>query len=259
MSGPKSGAGEGADYYTRRAASPEYRRSRVEKAEVVRHLMGDRLARAECIADVGTGTGIMKRALEEATGARIVGFEIDVPFVVERRWVVGADACRLPAADGTFDLLLLNHLYEHVEDQAALFREARRVLRPGGVAYVTAGSRWAVMEPHYRLPFLSWLPPRAADAYLRASGRGRAYRGVRFRGYGALLRLMRAAGFTVHDVTERALEGLLGPDRGRAWRPVWAGLRRLPGKARKALLRVSPQWFFILEREEVDEMRGADG
>lgn len=240
-------AGSG-DYYARRLATPEYRQSREAKAEVIAHVLGPLLTEATWIADIGCGTGIMKKALETYVGKAIVGFEIDLAFIVERERVVGADAYRLPVSDGAFDLLIINHIYEHVPDPGRLFAEVRRVLAPGGHAYVSAGSRWAVVEPHYRLPFLSWLPRRAADRYLRWSGRGETYDGVRFLGYGALLRVMRGPGIEIHDVTEDALRGLVGPQRGRAWRPVWGALRRLPAPVRNWLLRGSPQWFFILER-----------
>jgi SAM-dependent methyltransferase len=254
--GSGSGAPRGAagtagsgDYYARRVGSPDYRASRTDRAKVILHLLRDRLESASHIADVGSGTGIMKKALENESGKPIIGFELDVQFVVERERMVGADACRLPVRDDSFDLVLLNHIYEHVGDQPGLFREAWRALRPGGVAYVSAGSRFAVVEPHYRLPFLSWLPPGVADGYLRASGRGHSYAGVKFLTYGPLVRLMSGPGFIVHDITETALRELLGPDRGAGWAPLWKLLKALPEAARRRALRTgSPQWFFLLEK-----------
>lgn len=243
-------AGSG-DYYARRVASPEYRASRRDRAKVVLHLVRDRIAHAKAIADIGSGTGIMKAALEVESGKPIYGFDLDVPFVTDRSRMIGADACRLPLRDEAFDLVLLNHIYEHVGDQAGLFREVWRVLSPGGAAYVSAGSKFAVIEPHYRLPFLSWLPRRVADGYLRASGRGESYEGVRFMTYRGLHDLMAGPGFEVHDITERALRELLGPDRGAAWRPFWALLRGLPAGLRAGVLKGgSPQWFFLLTKPE---------
>ena len=248
---PDAGTAGSGDYYARRLASPEYRGSRVARAEVIARLVGPRLEAAERIADIGAGTGIIKNELEDKFSKFIVGFELDVPFVVEPGGVVAADGCQLPVPAATFDLVILNHVYEHVPDPGRLFREAWRVLRPGGAAYVSAGSRFAVIEPHYRLPFLSWLPRRAADLYLRATGRGRTYEGVRFLGYRPLVRLMAGAGFEIRDVTQTALRDLIGPDRGRRWRPAWALLRALPEPARRGILtRGSPQWFFILEKPE---------
>jgi demethylmenaquinone methyltransferase/2-methoxy-6-polyprenyl-1,4-benzoquinol methylase len=43
---------------------------------------------------------------------------------------------RLPFADGHFDFVSMGYALRHVSDLGSLFREFRRVLRPGGVACV---------------------------------------------------------------------------------------------------------------------------
>jgi SAM-dependent methyltransferase len=40
----------------------------------------------------------------------------------------------IPFDDDTFDLVICNHVLEHIPDDAAAMRELRRVLRPGGTA-----------------------------------------------------------------------------------------------------------------------------
>ena len=47
--------------------------------------------------------------------------------------------------------------------------------RPEGAIYLGLGNRLGVMEPHYRLPFLSWLPRGVAHRYVRAMGRADHY------------------------------------------------------------------------------------
>jgi hypothetical protein len=44
------------------------------------------------------------------------------------------DACRLPYPDACFDVLLANHVLEHVDDDWSALAEFLRVLRPGGLA-----------------------------------------------------------------------------------------------------------------------------
>lgn len=246
----------GADRYEQFTATEEYRAGRRRKARVIAHLCRPFLTGDAVAADLGAGTGIIRRILEEESGNAIYGLEIDGEFIVERERMVRGDVLRMPFASECLDFAMLNHLYEHVPDTGQLFRETYRVLKPGGHAYVTAGSQWAVMEPHYRLPFLSWLPEGMAGAYLRATGRGSSYEGVRFLSYRALTRLMRAAGFILHDVTERAIDELIGEAWGSRWERGWKVFRRVPAAARGSLLRIgSPQWFFFLERppRPVDE------
>lgn len=245
------------DRYERWVRSEAYREERPRKARVIADLCGDAIRNAERVADVGAGTGIIKRELEVVTDRNIVGFDIDMSFVVRPERMVAADALRLPVDDGTFDFVVLNHVYEHVEDQAGLFRELHRVLAPGGEAYVSAGNRLAVLEPHYRLPFLSWLPARLADLYVRLSGRGTAYRDIRFLTHARLTRLMRRAGLQVRDDTRTALDRTLESTWGGVWPRLWDVARRLPDGLVDAILRaLSPQWFFRVTRPEVAEETG---
>jgi len=240
---------ERQDRYGAHVNSEAYRASRRRKAEVIEHLCRAELADAERIGDLGAGTGIIKTTLEMLTFKSIIGFDIDGEFIAESARMVVGDVTRLPVPDGSFDFLILNHLYEHVPDQGGLFREAYRVLADGGKAYVSAGSRLAVMEPHYRLPFLSWLPNQTASLYLRWSGRGDRYTGIRFLTYGPLTELFQQAGFVIHDITERAIDDLIERLWGSAWAKAWAVPRSAPRSVRRAALAaLSPQWFFVLEK-----------
>jgi SAM-dependent methyltransferase len=93
------------------------------------------------------------------------------------RFVKVEDAT-LPLPDESFDIVVSNHVMEHVgtvADQVQHFSEIRRVMAPGGAAYVAVPNRWRVIEPHFHLRFLSWLPPRLANRYVRVSGKGEWY------------------------------------------------------------------------------------
>ena len=97
------------------------------------------------VVDVGCGGGALVRALT-ARGARTVGIEIsDQQLAAARdgddghgaRYLVGA-AQRLPLADASVDAAVFMRTLHHVPADELLdaLREARRVLRPGGVVYV---------------------------------------------------------------------------------------------------------------------------
>lgn len=248
--------GDGArDSYAEWVRSEEYLRERREKADVVTHAFGHVLSRSRLVCDIGSGTGIIARVLAERFGCTVLPVEADRSRMVEPYGVV-ADALGLPFGDATFDAALLNHVYEHVSDQRGLFAEVRRVLRPGGTAYVAAGNRLAVMEPHYRLPFLSWLPRTLASAYVRLAGQAQSYDDIRFRTYGTLRAMMEEAGFVVHDVTEDVVGDLVGELWGRRWRTAWRAFLTLPRGMRRWLV---PQWFFLLEPDSGRHAPGAAG
>jgi Methylase involved in ubiquinone/menaquinone biosynthesis len=85
---------------------------------------------------------------------------------------------QLPFDDASFDVVLSNHVIEHVGDeqaQRAHLAEIYRVMHPRGVGYLAVPNRWMLVEPHYRLAFLSWLPRSLRTPYLRMMGRGHCY------------------------------------------------------------------------------------
>ncbi|MBN8872236.1 MAG: class I SAM-dependent methyltransferase [Rhodospirillales bacterium] len=47
------------------------------------------------------------------------------------------DITRVPLPDGRYDVVMANHVLEHIPDDAAAMRELFRLLRPGGLALLT--------------------------------------------------------------------------------------------------------------------------
>jgi hypothetical protein len=113
------------------------------------------------------------------------------------------------------------------------------VLSPDGVVYLGLGNRLGVLEPHYRLPFLSWLPDRAADRYVALTGRGDRYH-ERFRTRPGLRQLCR--GLRVWDYTYTVLAE---PGRFRADDMVPARLQSAPPALWKALTPIIPTFIWV--------------
>jgi SAM-dependent methyltransferase len=96
------------------------------------------------VLDIGSGIGGPARMIATRYGCHMTGVDLTPHFVETARalsamcgmagrvrFEVGS-AVALPLGEGSFDLALLLHVGMNVPDKAALFREARRVLRDGG-------------------------------------------------------------------------------------------------------------------------------
>lgn len=107
----------------------------------------------------------LRRRLANLKGAcaRVVGVDVD-PAVQENpgldEAVVIHPGNPLPFADGTFDLVLCDHVFEHLDEPAAVAAELDRVLRPGGWicartpnrnGYIAWGARLVPNDLHARL------------------------------------------------------------------------------------------------------------
>lgn len=101
----------------------------------------------------------------------------------------GGDDCRLPYADGQFDLVVLNLVFEwcgsrfdgeHETAQRTLLREMHRVLKPGGHLYLATKNRYGLRllmgkpdEHFHGMNFGSCLPRAVGAALLRRKGHRR--------------------------------------------------------------------------------------
>jgi len=158
------------------------RESRLLKARKIARLV-ERVRPVEgaSLLDIGAGSGYIASALAELAGpeGRVAAVDVnDQRRTNEGYEFVQVDGTELPFEDGSFDVVLSNHVIEHVgdpHDQLHHLQEVRRVVRSGGVCYLAVPNRWGLVEPHFRLPFLSWVPRRLADPYVRLARRGTHY------------------------------------------------------------------------------------
>jgi len=161
------------------------------------------------VLDVGASTGAIDYFLADHFD-EVYGIDIDKPAIdvaskeyCKRNLVFSVgDAMKLDFDNETFDVVVCSHVYEHVPDDVRLMKEMYRVLKAGGIVYFSAGNRYAVMEPHYRLPFLSFPPKWISHLYLRCLNRGKYYY-EEHRSYWGLKRLV--VDFKIDDYTSKII------------------------------------------------------
>ena len=119
------------------------------------------------VADIGCGAGTQARLWAEL-GHRVSGLDVNEPLISLARqrtsqaglavnFEVGS-ATRLPWPDQTMDVCLLPQLIEHIADWQSCVKEAARVLRPGGLLYLSTTNVLCPLQDEFDLPLYSWYP-----------------------------------------------------------------------------------------------------
>ncbi|HEX7911473.1 MAG TPA: class I SAM-dependent methyltransferase [Paraburkholderia sp.] len=141
------------------------------------------------VLDVGSGVGGPARFLAATYGCQVTGVDLSEPFVDAARYLTTrtgqsaqvafqtASALELPFGDGRFDAVLLQHVAMNIADRAQLYREMRRVLKPGG-RFATYDVVLNGGEPHYPLP---WARTPATSWLLEAGATREAIESAGFR------------------------------------------------------------------------------
>ena len=224
--------------------------SRRWKAEKIERLLGIATSKAPIyILEVGTGSGGIAHYFAAHPSARYVVNAVDV---IDNRLVESGYSftlvtdTKLPFADDSFDVVVSNHVIEHVgdrSDQGRHLGEIRRVLRPGGVGYLAVPNRWMLVEPHFRLAFLSWLPRSWRTPYLRLARKGDFYDCEPLE-MGQLEALLREAGFRPANRSVDALRVTLEIEHADSF--LTRGLRRIPDALLRPFARIIPTHIYTL-------------
>ena len=133
------------------------------------------------VLEIGVGGGGIASYFGAHPSGRyqVVGIDTVDQRVVREGYVFrSVESVDLPFPADSFDVIISNHVIEHVGgdvEQRRHLAEIYRVLRRKGRAYLALPNRWMFIEPHFRLPFLSWLPRSWADHYVRLARRGSNY------------------------------------------------------------------------------------
>jgi len=196
--------------------------------------------RGRLVLDLGCGRQALWTRAYVARGARVVAVELDPARCREARarlastppagdgsvlGVVRGDGERLPLTSACVSFVHCAQVLEHVSSPGAFLAELRRVLVPGGHAYVTAINRFAFRDPHFGVVGVNYLPRGIADRVLEAIGatnpEGQALSAMHYFSRAGFRRLCARTGLdTVVDLKRRerlARHGRIGGLLADAW------------------------------------------
>lgn len=168
-------AAEFVSYYAQQSVTPEAQERSQRIYDVVTKLIA-RPGETLDVADIGCGPGAQSMVWALA-GHRVSGLDVNeglLELARQRSAEAGLEiefragtAEALPYADASVDVCLAPELLEHVPNWQVCLREFARILKPGGVMYLSTTNRLCPVQMEYELPLYSWYPAPLKRRYER--------------------------------------------------------------------------------------------
>jgi 2-polyprenyl-3-methyl-5-hydroxy-6-metoxy-1,4-benzoquinol methylase len=192
------------------------------------------------VLDVGVGSGVITAGIARHA-KKTVGLDVEDERVEKKGFdFVRVSSEEIPFPAASFDVVVSNHVIEHVPDAKKHLSEVHRVLKKDGICYLATPNKFFI-DPHFRLPFIGFLP-RSWSAFLVKTIRGRVF-DIYPVGIDDIRRL--AKGFSVED---RTFSVFSDPKR-YAMKPLPLGVQRfLPSQAAFLLDLVAPSFIIVLKK-----------
>jgi SAM-dependent methyltransferase len=144
-----------SDFYISDPGKEYYKTRKKRRDPRVHKLKAQRFARyikaEDKVLDIGCGNGGI---IANIPCKKKIGVEVNPPSIEEARKAgieIFEDIASIP--DESIDCVISNHALEHMEEPAAMMRQASRVLKPGGTAVLVVP-----LEIPFGKKYRSWRP-----------------------------------------------------------------------------------------------------
>lgn len=181
--------------------------NRIEKANKIITILEESLRKPIkdlTILDIGTGNGEIANYI---AGKNNHVYSVDVQKLVDDKkcsfQFIQVKDERLPFADNFFDIVISNHVIEHLEKGMRHLNEINRVVKPRGGCYFATPNRNFPWEVHTRTLLIHYFPYQAFWRILKHLHRYQEP--IYLMQYGEMKKAFLQAGFTYEDFTMKVI------------------------------------------------------
>lgn len=138
-------------------------KDRIIKAKKIESVLNDYLNKKVTnfkILDIGAGDGFISSYFITKKN-KVTCVDIEDQRIEKKAKFFKVISSKLSFKSDEFDIVISNHVIEHIKNQKLHLEEIRRVLKKDGVCYIATPNWNFPVEPHYKLPLIHYLPQKA--------------------------------------------------------------------------------------------------
>jgi ubiquinone/menaquinone biosynthesis C-methylase UbiE len=135
--------------------------NRLSKARKINNVICDSLGVSELkgmkVLDIGCGTGeIISYFNRNNNEVFAVDTLNQLKKNVKIKNLIIVNTANLPFENEYFDIILSNHVVEHIPEQNVHMSEINRCLKPNGICYYATPNKNYFQEPHHKIPVIHY-------------------------------------------------------------------------------------------------------
>lgn len=163
-------------YYAEKSLDEKTRERFLALREMILRELGPAKKETLDVADIGCGAGTLSQLWAEL-GHRVHGLDVNASLIelAQQRANEGnlhidfqvGSATHLPWSDESMDVCLVPELLEHIAEWQVCLDEFSRILRPGGILYMSTTNKLCPIQEEFNLPLYSWYPAPLKRYYER--------------------------------------------------------------------------------------------
>ena len=177
--------------------------------------------------DLGSGEGGTSVVFAEQN--RVFSYDLNLIRLEGQKkysalyYKINGDALKLSLRDNSFDVIILQDVIEHLHDPKSLINEVIRILKPGGMVYMSTPNKYSIFnflaDPHWGLPIVSILKREKIRNYFLKYFRKREFNRKDIPELLSLNDIYKYLGknFEIKLETIHSIERLLNGDKGLVW------------------------------------------
>lgn len=135
-------------------------KNRLEKAKKIEAVLKDFLnkeIRNMKVLDMGPGSGLIGDYFSKGNEVYCADLE-DRRKDKELTKFLKVKNVGIDIEDCSFDIVISNHVIEHIENQEEHLQEIKRVLKKNFICYIATPNKYFPVEPHYKIPLIHYFP-----------------------------------------------------------------------------------------------------
>ena len=148
--------------------------NREEKARKIEYVLSDFLnqeIKKKKILDIGTGTGEIADYFSKNNEVYSVDVLDQRKNKKSKIIFKQVKSEKLPFKNNFFDVVISNHVIEHLENQKLHLQEIKRVLKQNGVSYLATPNKLFPWETHNKVLLIHYLPKKWFNLILKKTNK----------------------------------------------------------------------------------------